>query len=208
MTEVENLLNDLQNLGDSKVLLGKSIMPEDEFYILLTRLKKWVATEKIEIPNLTPVQKDAIAKIDQLELLIQNSKHVLGSCFVNQQSYNEHIKQLREERTLRGHDAELTELASIGIPFLNFLKINQEQFYITIVKLKKRVASVIAPNFPTTDPFAEDKKEVCKAIDELEKLACDSKAILDKIIIPRSDYFQKLQVLTTAVLQLQKARKR
>lgn len=67
MSDAETALNELQKLGSGLTILGKVALPEEEFYIGLMRLKKWVVSGQLDTTPLSPAVGALIAQINEFE---------------------------------------------------------------------------------------------------------------------------------------------
>ena len=97
MSDIENLLNELRNLPGGKALAGKVLIPEDEFYILMVKLKK-ALPQAFSINPSAPIPPGAalntVNAIDELEAFVFKSKSLFGKVWVNKASYLAQVEKI------------------------------------------------------------------------------------------------------------------
>ena len=97
MSDIENLLNELRKLAEGKALAGRVLIPEDEFFILMAKLKKALPPVFSKNPP-TPVPQGAalntLNSIDELEAFIFKSKSLLGKVLINRTAYLAQVEKV------------------------------------------------------------------------------------------------------------------
>jgi hypothetical protein len=98
MSDVDDILRKLRALAENRVLLGKTLIPEDQFYIHAVNLKRWIQTSNTLRPstmdNLEGLKSDLLSLLDELEKLVHEAKPVIGKVLIPKSQYLQHLSAI------------------------------------------------------------------------------------------------------------------